>query len=82
MNFFGLGLPIPPPFPVPTPNPDLLDTADLWSYDNLSNTVSAFRTVMLMADQHSVVTVFVVGAFIVATVYWLSRLVGSREENV
>lgn len=77
-----MGLPIPPPFPIPTPNPDLLNTSDMWSYENLSNAVSAFRTILIMANQYYVVTAFVVGAFIVVVIYWMAKHVGSREEQV
>lgn len=75
-------LPIPPPFPTPVPNPDLIDSTALWDYENISNLVSAFRTVLIMADAYSVVTAFLVGGLIVAVIIWMARLIGNRESNV
>lgn len=74
--------PIPPPFPTPVPNPDLLDTSPLWEYDNLAGTVSAFRTILIMADQNHVVTAFAVIGIIVIVIIWMSRLVSNRDSNV
>jgi hypothetical protein len=50
---------LPTPFPIPTPGSGL-DVSKLWEYENVGGAMSALQSIVILANQNRLVSVFII----------------------
>jgi hypothetical protein len=79
---FESGPGIPAPFDIPEPDPENnLDVAPLWEYQSLSDAISAFLTIWVLADNNMLIQVALISGLVALVVLWMSRLLGRRSDE-
>lgn len=68
---------LPTPFPIPTPGSGL-DVSQLWDYENVGGAMSALQSIVILANQNRLVSVFIALGLIALLITVVINIVGNR----
>lgn len=69
---------LPTPFPIPTPGSGL-DVSQLWEYENVGGAMSALQSIVILANQNRLVSVFIALGLVALLVTTVISIVANRS---